>query len=643
MPRPLICVHDDALLDDVLRLAAAAGAEIHRAADVTEIRAHWHDAPLILLDAQAAAACQAAALPRRDSVVLATAGPPPPTMWERAVALGAEHVVALPDAETWLVGALADATEAPASTTGKVLAVIGGRGGAGASVFAAAVALTALDLGHNALLVDCDPLSGGLDLVLGAEDHPGLRWPDLRLKAGRVPISSLHASLPGRTKASTRLTLLSTSRDGEGPTPEAVAAILDAGKRAGETVVCDLPRTPDPAARAALDRADLTVIIVPAELRATAATKRVATHLTTRGIRAALVVRGPSPARLRPQDIATAVGLPLLATLRSDPSLVQALDHGTFHLRPRSPLSRAARTVLRALAHPTHPDPPPASPLSPLASPLSPPGASSALPPARLAPPPAPPAPVATQLAPEPAQPALPPAELPPSPAPPASAPAHSASPPAQLASWPVRPAFLRAELVPSPARLASLPSRSVSPRARRASGAVSLVSALARAGLPVAWLAFPPASPALPLTQLASRSARPALARAQPVPPPARLPSPPVQFISPAAQSGVSCAEQASGLVLLAVPPARLAFLPSQSGFPRAQLASLLRCPPPRPRGPLLRSRVPHSPTHSVWTARAPIPLPNRSRAAHTHRHPQPLSCQRDFPAPTPSDHFHR
>ena len=35
--------------------------------------------------------------------------------------------------------------------------------------------------GERVMLVDCDALGGGLDLLLGAEEVQGLRWPDLAL------------------------------------------------------------------------------------------------------------------------------------------------------------------------------------------------------------------------------------------------------------------------------------------------------------------------------------------------------------------------------------------------------------------------------------------------------------------------------
>ncbi|AGL29134.1 hypothetical protein J113_25565 [Mycobacterium tuberculosis CAS/NITR204] len=70
-------------------------------------------------------------------------------------------------------------------------AVIGGRGGAG-TLFAVALAQAAAD----ALLVDLDPWAGGIDLLVGGETAPGLRWPDLALQGGRLNWSAVRAALP---------------------------------------------------------------------------------------------------------------------------------------------------------------------------------------------------------------------------------------------------------------------------------------------------------------------------------------------------------------------------------------------------------------------------------------------------------------
>ncbi len=349
--RGLVMMSDPELLDAVLRLAAAAGCELHRVLDAAQARPHWAAGPLVLLDAAAAQHCAAAGLPRRAGVVVAARGAPPSEIWRHAVAVGAEHVVSLPDAESWLIAAFTEASEGH-HRGGGVIAVVGGRGGAGASVFAAAVAVTAVREGRRALLVDCDPLGGGLDLVLGAEDLGGLRWPDIGVGGGRVPATALHAALPappvGR-QGGGELGVLSCDRSVHGPTPAAVTSVLDAGRRGGDTVVCDLPRYPTDAAVAALTAADLTLLVVPADVRSSAAAARVAAVLAEHAGAVRLVVRGPSPGGVEAQEIARALDLPLLVAMRPEPGIARALERGTAPGRPRGPLAGAAQVVLAEL------------------------------------------------------------------------------------------------------------------------------------------------------------------------------------------------------------------------------------------------------------------------------------------------------
>jgi len=343
-------VSDPDLLDAILRLAAAAGCELQRAVDPAQARAFWADAPVVLLDAAAAAQCARAGLARRGDVVLAVRGEPRDPVWQHAVAVGAEHVIALPEAEPWLVAALAEAAEGRCPG-GRVLAVVGGRGGAGASVLAAAVAVTAVRHGARALLVDCDPLGGGLDLVLGAEDLDGLRWPGVGVEGGRVPATALHAALPSPPvgRGSGELGVLSCDRSAHGPAPAAVRAVVDAGRRAGETVVCDLPRYPTDAAVAALSGADLVALVVPADIRSCAAGARVAALLAEHGRPVRVVVRGPAPGGVEAEEVARALGLPVLVAMRPEPGLARALERGEAPGRPRGPLAAAARSVLAEL------------------------------------------------------------------------------------------------------------------------------------------------------------------------------------------------------------------------------------------------------------------------------------------------------
>ncbi|WP_433267505.1 septum site-determining protein Ssd [Actinosynnema sp. CS-041913] len=346
MNRLLAMVAETHLLDEVLNAAAVAGCEVERVPDVPALRARWHTAPAVVLDAGAAASCVHEALPRRPGVLLVATGPPGPETWPAAVELGVAQVIELPAARSTLQEALSDLVESPPGD-GRVLSVLGGCGGAGASVLAAAVGQAVLTTGGRGLLVDCDPLGGGLDLALGAEHEAGKRWPDLNLTGGRVPVSELRAALPSRTKGQGRLTFLSCARNGPDPTPQAVAAVVDAGRRAGETVICDVPRQLTPAAGAALDRSDLAVLVVPARLRACAAARRVADQVTDRGITVHAVVRGPTTTGIHARQAAKAVGVPLLTTMRPERRLGAALDHGRFPVH--GPLAATARQVLAVL------------------------------------------------------------------------------------------------------------------------------------------------------------------------------------------------------------------------------------------------------------------------------------------------------
>nr|BFE85486.1 hypothetical protein GCM10020093_080870 [Planobispora longispora] len=178
MDRPLAITDDHDLLDDLLRVAAAAGAELNVAHLPAHARPYWSHAPMIVVGSDMADALAATGPPPRSRVMLVTRTPDDPDTWRKCVAVGAQAVLELPAAERRLVDEFADVVE-PAAGDGLVVCVVGGRGGAGASVLAASLALTASRRELRTLLVDADPLGGGIDLLLGqeeAEEPAGRIW-----------------------------------------------------------------------------------------------------------------------------------------------------------------------------------------------------------------------------------------------------------------------------------------------------------------------------------------------------------------------------------------------------------------------------------------------------------------------------------
>ena len=210
VPRlPLVVTADADLLDDLLRLAAAGGSEVDVAADPAAARPRLRRRPA-RRDRRSTSSSRACGpgCPRRSRVIVAA----------RDEAAGAD----LGDRQAarrrargrrcrwpsrgWSTGSPSGSTRPPG---GRILAVIGGRGGAGASILAGGLAVTAVRAGHRTLLVDADPLGGGLDLLLGWEDVDGLRWPALAGADGRVDPPALLRALPHRGD----LVLLSFDRE----------------------------------------------------------------------------------------------------------------------------------------------------------------------------------------------------------------------------------------------------------------------------------------------------------------------------------------------------------------------------------------------------------------------------------------------
>jgi secretion/DNA translocation related CpaE-like protein len=348
-----VVTSDERLLDDLLRLLAAAGTEPELATGGAALRRAHRDAPLVLVGADVLDAAVVRALPRRPGTVVVAAADLSAAEWATAVELGAERVAVLPADEGWLLSRATAAVRAPVQR-GWLIAVGGSCGGAGASTLAAALALAAGREGAEALLIDADPWGGGLDLLLGAESQEGLRWPELRSLRGRVAGDALMAALPEIGGIS----LLAASRTAPVPAgEEAVVAVVDAARRGGWPVVVDLPRPgpagPDRGTEAVLAEADLAVLVVPARVRAVSAARLLTAEEGSPAWSSAQLVVRSVPGGLSREEVADVVGRPVLAELVHDRSAVPRGERGEPPaIAARSPFGTVARKVLSALPTP---------------------------------------------------------------------------------------------------------------------------------------------------------------------------------------------------------------------------------------------------------------------------------------------------
>jgi secretion/DNA translocation related CpaE-like protein len=338
----LLVTRDRALGDHIRALADAAGTRV--TVQPTAAGPAFRGSALVLVGVDATDD-----VPRgRSGVVLVAridGGEVPEGVWKQALELGAEQVAVLPEAEPWLLDRLIDA--AGPVDRAPVIAVIGGRGGAGASTLAVALATTAARSGLRPVLIDADPWGGGIDLALGAEQLKGLRWPELPFGSGRLRPGALIGLLPDAGGVGV---LACPRREPFELAPAAAAAALDAAARDGDLVVVDLPRRVGPTEQGLLSACNRVLLVVPAEVRAAASGAQVMAAVDVHTADLRVVVRGPAPTGLEAEAVADALALPLQGELRPEPGLAAALDRGEAgSLPPRGPLALLSRRILAEL------------------------------------------------------------------------------------------------------------------------------------------------------------------------------------------------------------------------------------------------------------------------------------------------------
>lgn len=337
----LLLARDPARLAGLQRLVALAGATPVVAADAEALRRHWRSAAAAIAELELSGLLDRAPLGRRlPLAVVDDEMPASGAGWRVAAELGA-RLFAFPASERdlldWLVLGL-DATAGNALVVG----IVAGSGGAGASTLAAALAVHAAGGGASTLL-DTDPAAGGVDLLLGAEQAAGPRWPELAAVEGAVASAALAETLPRAAGVS----FVSCDRsDGLAPPAAAVQSVVRAARRGGGRVVVDLARYAA-ASEAALPECDVVALVAAATVRGAAAASGVLRWLAAFSVPCRLVVRTFPRARLRPPDVAAYLGLPPGLVMRTDPAVAAAADAGV--VAARGAVARTARLLLEQL------------------------------------------------------------------------------------------------------------------------------------------------------------------------------------------------------------------------------------------------------------------------------------------------------
>ncbi|ANH38000.1 Septum site-determining protein MinD [Nocardioides dokdonensis FR1436] len=337
---PLVVTRDPDLLDQVGRLAAAAGTSPAVTGEPAQALRRWTRAPLVLLGADLVGEMAVLGPPRRPRVHVVSTRVVPDDLFRLALAVGAADVSDLPASAGWLTELLTDLGEARVRPA-RVVGVVGGSGGAGATTLACALGQGAARRGTT-LVVDTDPAGPGLDRVLGLEGVDGIRWDALGRTTGRLSARSLRDAVPRRNGLGV-LTWAPGAVDLVAPF--AAREALSAARRGHETVVVDLPRVLGPVPEEAVAHCDLILVVVVPTVPGLSSAARVCARLADPG-RVRLVVRGGADAAL----VRRAVGAPVLAAMGDQRGLDEAVDLGLGPVRShRGVLGRTAAGLLDRL------------------------------------------------------------------------------------------------------------------------------------------------------------------------------------------------------------------------------------------------------------------------------------------------------
>lgn len=341
----LVAVTDPVLHPEAVHVAAATTRPVIDLgeADDSGMRRHAHRAAAVLVDATTADALVGTRLPGKVFFLHTESSDIP---WPKALACHAEQAFILPAQAPDILEALADlpvATTAATRGGGSAISVAftGSCGGAGTSTTAALTARQAARRGHTVTLIDADPHSGGLDLLLGIEDVPGARWPDLMLTdTGGIDADDLRSALP---HTSDGIGVLSAARSTvDDPfvlEDKQVTRIVDILSTGGLTLL-DLPRSH------AGNLGDLTVVIVPAEIRPAAAGRALVQRLRARQAEHVILTRHRGWSGLEDEELARVLGHRPSAALPHIASLARRAETEGLPTKVPAGLRAATEAVL---------------------------------------------------------------------------------------------------------------------------------------------------------------------------------------------------------------------------------------------------------------------------------------------------------
>ncbi|GAA1150932.1 hypothetical protein [Nesterenkonia lutea] len=307
--RLLLITTDLQLRDDVALIAATAGAAL-------DVRSSWRG-----IDAQdwTVLMCGQDSPPthhrrtRRTLLLGRTDGDPAQEqqLWRLAAGQSGLQPVPLPAAETWLAQELGEAVLD--RSPGRVVAVLGALGGAGASTVSYLAAAELAVRGASVVLLDADPAPGAGIAALGTGPGNGVGngvdgaaavgWEELGALDGEISAAQLGAALPV-----TEGIHLVTGAPGRDVRRRMLEPVACSARRAFDWVIVDAAREPE-TVQTLRHHLDQLLVVAPCSARGAKAARQVK-HLCAE-LPLGLVANGLSQIGWSPPEVSDAAEVPL--------------------------------------------------------------------------------------------------------------------------------------------------------------------------------------------------------------------------------------------------------------------------------------------------------------------------------------------
>lgn len=236
-----------------------------------------------------------------------------------------------------------------------LIAVVGGKGGVGKSVFAANFACTLMnELRSQVLLIDADSKSvGDQNVIMGLKPQKTLK--ELAGFQGSLNSQPMNSLVTMHTSGLAYLGAVRGPEESLNISPDLLGKLLEFFSRAFKFMVVDIGTDLGPAQMAVLQEATAIVIVTSPEVLVVTQTQRLINELLSATFPRdmfQLVINKASPTGLSPQTISNQLQLPILGLIPQDePTSMMALQKYTpFVLAaPKAPLTAAYYDTARKL------------------------------------------------------------------------------------------------------------------------------------------------------------------------------------------------------------------------------------------------------------------------------------------------------